>query len=180
MSSNASVTAQSNTSSSGSDAHTVTVSIAGRTTGGTLHRRPPKPLLVLFTENPQTGKRSFVALPLDDENAVINPARCHCGRAGRDGAACTIAALEKREGRVDLEARRFESTNGEADWNVAKLALGRREERGYDEAIWRNLRRLSINIKGGIWWDARAVQMQYSDRSRAQQVSQTRTQGVSG
>ncbi|PNH44591.1 hypothetical protein VD0004_g3083 [Verticillium dahliae] len=146
MSSNASVAAQSNTSSSGSDAHTVTVSIAGRTTGGTLHRRPPKPMLVLFTENPQTGKRSFVALPLDDENAVINPVRCHCGRAGRDGAACTIAALEKREGRVDLEARRFESTNGEADWNVAKLALGRREERGYDEAIWRNLRRLSIKF----------------------------------
>ncbi|OHF04642.1 hypothetical protein CORC01_00113 [Colletotrichum orchidophilum] len=135
-------TSPSNNSSSGSDAHTVTVTIGGHTTG-TVHRRPPKPMLVLFTQNMQTGKRALVTIDID-EDTEVNPDRCNCRRAGRDGSSCQIAAIEQGRGNAELSVRRYESRDDDMDWNLAKLALGRRGEKEYAAAVWKDVRRISI------------------------------------
>ncbi|KAL0768621.1 hypothetical protein CaCOL14_009596 [Colletotrichum acutatum] len=135
-------TSPSNNSSSGSDAHTVTVTIGGHTTG-IVHRRPPKPMLVLFTQNTQTGKRALVTIDID-EDTDVNPDRCNCRRSGRDGSSCQIAAIEQNRGNAELSARRYESRDDDMDWNLAKLALGRRGEKEYAAAVWRDVRRISI------------------------------------
>ncbi|KAK2055404.1 hypothetical protein LY76DRAFT_520520 [Colletotrichum caudatum] len=135
-------TCPSNNSSSGSEARTVTVSIGGYTTG-TVHRRPPKPMLVFFTQNTKTRKPSMVAVDID-EDTEVNPDRCNCRRSGRDGLSCHIAAIEQNQGNVDMSVRRFESRDGDVDWNVARLALGRRGEEEYADAAWKNVRRISI------------------------------------
>lgn len=143
VSSNVSTTTSpSNHSSNGSDAHTVTVAIGGHTTG-TVHRRPPKPMLVFFTQNLETGKLSLVTVDVDEETEV-NPDRCNCRQSGRAGSSCQIAAVEQNRGGVELSARRFESRDGDTDWNLAKLALGRRGEKEYANAAWKNVRRVSI------------------------------------
>ncbi|GKT41360.1 uncharacterized protein ColSpa_01541 [Colletotrichum spaethianum] len=143
MSSNMSAaTSPSNNSSSGSEARTATVSIGGFTTG-TVHRRPPKPMLVLFTQHPQTGKLAMVTIDID-EDTEVNPDRCNCRRSGRDGSSCLIAAIEQNRGNVDMSVRRFESRDGDMDWNLAKLALGRRGEKEYAAAVWKDVRRISI------------------------------------
>ncbi|TIC91276.1 hypothetical protein CH35J_011194 [Colletotrichum higginsianum] len=143
MSSNISTTtAPSNNSSSGSEARTATVSIGGHTTG-TVHRRPPKPMLVLFTRNPQTGALTMVTVDID-EDTEVNPDRCNCRRSGRDGSSCQIAAIEQSRGKVEMSVRRFESHDGDVDWNLAKLALGRRGEREHAAAAWKDVRRISI------------------------------------
>lgn len=135
-------TSPSNNTSSGSDAHTVTVTIGGHTTG-TVHRRPPKPMLVLFTQNLQTGKRALVTIDID-EDTDVNPDRCNCRRSGRDGSSCQIAAIEQNRGNTELSVRRYESRDDDMDWNLAKLALGRRGEKEYAAAVWKDVRRISI------------------------------------
>ncbi|KAK1997603.1 hypothetical protein LX36DRAFT_578104 [Colletotrichum falcatum] len=143
MSSNVSATTSpSNNSSSGSEARTATVNIGGYTTG-IVHRRPPNPMLVFFTQNPKTGKPAMVTVDID-EDTKVNPDRCNCRRSGRDGSSCEIAAIEQNQGDADMLVRRFESRDSDVDWNVAKLALGRRGEKEYADAAWRGVRRISI------------------------------------
>ncbi|KAK1982055.1 hypothetical protein LZ30DRAFT_591393 [Colletotrichum cereale] len=143
MSSNISATTSpSNNSSSGSEARTATVSIGGYTTG-TVHRRPPKPMLVFFTQNTKTGRPAMVTVDID-EDTEVNPDRCNCRRSGRDGSSCQIAAIEQSRGNADMSVRRFESHDGDVDWNMAKLALGRRGEKEYADAAWKDVRRISI------------------------------------
>lgn len=136
--------AVSNTSnSSGSDSHTIVVS-TGSSTTGFLHRRPPKPMLVFFTQDPQGGQLAFVTVQIDEETAV-NPERCNCRQSGRAGAACPIAAVERKKGDADLEARRYELSRpgGEMDWNLGRLALNNPESSS-DASSWAGLRRVSI------------------------------------
>ncbi|KAF6831467.1 hypothetical protein CPLU01_06752 [Colletotrichum plurivorum] len=129
-------------SGNASEAHTVTVSIGGHTTG-TVHRRPPQPMIVLFTQNRATRRMALVTVDIDEETAV-NPDRCNCRRSGSDGASCAIAAVEQKSGKLELSARRFESRDGDTDWNIAKLALERQREKEYGAAYWKNVRRISI------------------------------------
>lgn len=136
--------ARSNTSSSGSDAPTVTVTTGGNTTG-TLHLPPTRPMLVLFTQDPTTNRLALVAFPLDEETGV-NPGLCFCSRSGRDGASCRIASLQKRGGKSEMEARRFESSAGEADWNIAKLARGWRDPKTGSSGAWKGVTRISIEF----------------------------------
>ncbi|TDZ19079.1 hypothetical protein Cob_v007997 [Colletotrichum orbiculare MAFF 240422] len=145
VSSNVSTTTSpSNHSSGKSEAHTVTVNIGGHTTG-TVHRRPPNPMMVFFTQNRATKKLALVTVEIDEETAV-NADRCNCRRSGRDGASCRIASVEQKRGTQELLARRFESSDGDMDWNLAKLALGRRGERAYAAAVWKDVRRISIDF----------------------------------
>ncbi|KAF7553918.1 hypothetical protein G7Z17_g3277 [Cylindrodendrum hubeiense] len=150
VSSAVSISAVSNTSnSSGSDVRSTTIS-TGTNTTGLLHRRPPKPMLVLFTQNPQDGKTSFVTIQIDEETSV-NPDRCNCRRSGREGTNCPIAAIEKRNGDADLAARRYETTSltgGEMDWNIARLALNNPASTS-NSATWEKLKRLSIMFPDG-------------------------------
>ncbi|KAF7561449.1 hypothetical protein G7046_g2690 [Stylonectria norvegica] len=140
-----STAARSTTSnSSGSDGKSTIISTGSRTTG-LLHKRPPKPMLVLFTQNPKDGQFSFVSIQIDEETAV-NPDRCNCRRSGRDGASCPIAAIEKRKGDANLSARRYEASRpggGETDWNVARLAVNNPSSTN-DTNNWAGLKRLSI------------------------------------
>lgn len=135
-------------SSSNSEGRSVTIS-TGTYTTGLLHRRPPKPMLVIFTENQnekQGGyRRSIVTIQIDEETA-INPERCNCRRAGKDGWQCLIAAVEQRGGNADLNARRYEtSTRGGESWNMAPLAWDCREPFSTASA-WPNLKRVSISF----------------------------------
>ncbi|GKT81395.1 hypothetical protein ColTof4_13818 [Colletotrichum tofieldiae] len=133
MSSNMSTTTwPSNHSSSGHEVRTATVSIGGQTTG-TVHRRPLKPMLMLFTQNPQTGALAMVTIDID-EDTEVNPDRCNCRQSGQDGSSCRIAAIEQSRGKAEMSVRRFESRDGDMDWNLAKLALGRRGDREHATA----------------------------------------------
>ncbi|KAL2881198.1 hypothetical protein SGCOL_003489 [Colletotrichum sp. CLE4] len=120
-----------------------TIRINGGHTTGTVHRRPSKPMLVLFTQNMQTGKRALVTIDID-EDTDVNPDRCNCRRSGRDGSSCQIAAIEQDRGNAELSVRRYESRDDDMDWNLAKLALGRRGEKEYAAAVWKDVRRISI------------------------------------
>lgn len=143
ISSAVSTTRSNNNSSSSSNGHTVVVPTGANTTGF-LHRRPPKPMLVIFTEGTKDGKLSMVTIDIDEETAV-NPERCNCRRAGRDGSSCPIAAVERRKGDASLEARRYETStsSGSAEWNVARLATNNSAPSD-DTTTWSRLRRLSI------------------------------------
>lgn len=144
-SSGVSITPSNNTSrSSGGDSHTFTVS-TGTSSTGFMHRPPPKPMLVLFTQDPKDGKVSFVSIKMDEETNV-NPERCNCRRAGHDGLKCRLAAIEKRKGDANLEARRYESgrLRGDVDWNMARLALNTPASSADTDTAWSGLKRVSF------------------------------------
>ncbi|KAJ4129346.1 hypothetical protein NW768_007884 [Fusarium equiseti] len=135
----------SNSNSSNSDVRSVSIS-TGTNSTGLLHKRPVKPMLVLFTQNLQGDKFSFVSIQIDDETNM-NPERCDCRKSGRDGASCEIAAVEKNKGRTTIAARRYEqsASGGEMDWNLARLAINNPASAS-DNVIWSNLKRLSIKF----------------------------------
>ena len=144
MSSAMSTTAVStNSNSSNSDGHSVAIS-TGTYTTGYLHRKPPKPMLVLFTRNAKDGQLSFVTVQIDEETNV-NPDVCNCRHSGREGAACPVASIEKRKGDANLDARRYvsSSNSGGLDWNLARLALNNPVSTS-DAYIWTKLQRVSI------------------------------------
>jgi hypothetical protein len=125
------------TNSSSSDKNTMTLDVGAGTTGY-LHRRPDKPMLVFFTQNQTDGRFNLITIGIDEETNV-NLERCNCR-----GSSCFFAVLEEKEGNLSLDARRFESKNGDTDWNVARLAHSKREERDYQNAAWKNICRISI------------------------------------
>jgi hypothetical protein len=103
-------------------------------------------MLVLFTQSFETGKLSFVTVQID-EDTNLNPERCNCRKSGKDGAACALAPIEKRKGDANLAARRYEPSpsDGEMDWNMARLALNN-PVAASDDVNWPNLKRLSIQF----------------------------------
>ncbi|KAM0344088.1 hypothetical protein ACHAPU_007809 [Fusarium lateritium] len=135
----------SNSNSSNSDVRSVSIS-TGTNSTGLLHKRPVKPMLVAFTQSRQGDRFSFVTIQIDDETNM-NPERCNCRRSGRDGASCDIAAIEKKKGDAPIAARRYEqsASDGEMDWNLARLALNNPASTS-DGANWPNLKRLSIKF----------------------------------
>lgn len=139
--STAAVSTSSNSSSS--DVRSVSIS-TGTNTTGFLHQKPPKPMLVIFTENPQDGKFSFVTVKID-EDTNIEPERCNCRRSDKDGTSCAVAAIERQKGGSNLDARRYEpsSSGQDLDWNIARLALNNPASTSKDTNL-PNLRRLSI------------------------------------
>lgn len=114
----------------------------GKARTADFHQIPPKPMLVLFTQNTKTGKLAMVTVDID-KGTEVNPDRCNCRRSGRDGSSCQIAAVEQDRGEL-LSVRRFEGGDGDADWNLARLALSRRSESEYAAAAWKDVRRISI------------------------------------
>lgn len=144
MSSALSTTAVSTTSnSSNSDGQSVVST--GAHTKSILHRRPPKPMLVLYTHNPKDGQLSFVTIQIDEETNV-NPDICNCRRSGREGANCPDAGIERRKGDLNLEARRYVNPRGnELDWNMARLALNNPTSTN-PEHNWPNLKRVTITF----------------------------------
>jgi hypothetical protein len=135
----------SNSNSSSSEVQSVCVS-TGTNSTGLLHKRPVKPILVVFTQSLQGDKFSFVTIQIDDETNM-NPERCDCRKSGRDGASCEIVAIEKKKGHSTVAARRYEQSNsdGEMDWNLARLALNNPASTS-GSANWPNLKRLSIKF----------------------------------
>ncbi|KAF6804397.1 hypothetical protein CPLU01_16063 [Colletotrichum plurivorum] len=96
-------------------------------------------MIVLFTQNRATRRMALVTVDIDEETAVHSD-RCNCWRSGNDGASCAIAAVERKSGKLELSAQRFESRN-DTDWNIAKLALEQRRNKEYVAAYWKNVRR---------------------------------------
>lgn len=142
MSSSVSQAVSTGNSNSSNESHTYTVSTGSNSTGF-VHRTPPKPKLVLFTQSEKDKKVSFVSIDIDDETQV-NAERCNCRRAGPDGSSCTITALERNRGNANLEARRFDtSKRGDMDWNLARLALNGPEAPN-ENTLWPGLKRVSF------------------------------------
>jgi len=109
------------TNSNASD-NTCTVPISlGLGAVGTLYVPPTHPILVIFTQDPTTGKPSIVAVRIDQDTAV-NPERCNCRQSGRAGSECPVTAIERNKGRDKLVARRFEPKGPDAEWPLAELA----------------------------------------------------------
>ncbi|OLN96892.1 hypothetical protein CCHL11_02466 [Colletotrichum chlorophyti] len=134
----------SNNSYESSNYHPVTVDISEAT--GTVNKRPPRPMIILFTQD-KLQRLALVAVDID-QDIGINPGRCNCRRPGRDGASCPIASIECNRGRSDLSVRRFENRNGDTGWNLANLALGRRGDDEYAKAAWKDVRRISLEFSG--------------------------------
>lgn len=141
MSSAVSTTAVSTTSKSSSSDGRTTISRGSNTTGY-LHRKPHKPMLVLFTQNSQTGKSSFVTIRID-EDTDMNPDRCKCRRSGKDGMSCNVACIEKLRDHPHLDAKRFESKDRGTDLNIACLALNNPKSTSPDYNV-KKLSRVSI------------------------------------
>ena len=142
MSSNLSQAVSAGNSNSSGESHTYTVSTGSNSTGF-VHRAPPKPKLVLFTQSQKDGKVAFVSIDIDDETH-INAERCDCRRAGPDGSACKITSLERNRGNANLEARRYDTTKrGDMDWNLARLALNG-PETPKENSSWPGLKRVSF------------------------------------
>jgi hypothetical protein len=55
-----------------------------------------------------------------------------------------ITAIESRKGDANLQARRFEIKDGDTDFDLARLAVSRQDEKSPDGAAWRGLRRISV------------------------------------
>lgn len=114
--SNAAVSCTSWSSSSSED--TIAVKLGRRaasTDYGVIRPLPRNPLLILFTKDPDSSRRSIVAITIDDETKP-NPERCNCRRF-RD---CRITALEQRRGRSPmLRAKRLANR---AKWDLLPLA----------------------------------------------------------
>lgn len=124
--STAAVSCRSWSSSESDDTISLRVGGASANTGhGVIRPRPRSPLLVLFTRELESSKRSIVAIKVDDET-VPNPERCNCHKS-RD---CRIAALEQRYGK--FHAQRLEHRE---KWNLLPLQAA---------PNWNGLLRVSI------------------------------------
>jgi hypothetical protein len=138
------------TNSNVSDTYTIPVSL-GQGTVGTLYKAPPHPVMVIFTQNPTTGRPAIVAIRIDQDTAV-NPERCNCRQSGRAGTECPITAVERNKGKDKMVARRFESTGRDAEWPLAEftaaLADGSIWARAEDED-WKNMVRVSFLFENG-------------------------------
>lgn len=112
-----------------------TVTVQG--TGGTsctavIHTEPLKPMLVLFTRDATTDRRSIVAISID-EKTLPSP----------QGASSEITILQQSEGKKVLDAKRLYSSTGQ--WDLLPLCANRRKDkRGFAGAEWRGLRRVSL------------------------------------
>jgi len=128
--------------SSSSSENTIAVKLDGNSTGtgyGTIRARPRNPLLVLFTRDPTTARRSIVAITLDDETKP-NLSRCKCLQS----LTCPITALEREKRGLGglssssmLLAQRLENRQR---WDLLPLAASR----STDTASWDGLCRVSI------------------------------------
>lgn len=126
--STAAVSSTSWSSSASDDTISLRVGGAAANTGyGLIRPCPRNPLLVLFTRDPdpESSKRSIVAIRVDDET-IPNPERCKCQQS-RD---CRIAALEQPHGR--FRAQRLEHRT---KWNLLPLLMA---------PNWEGLLRVSI------------------------------------
>ncbi|KAK3361359.1 hypothetical protein B0T24DRAFT_584958 [Lasiosphaeria ovina] len=127
-------------SSSASD-HAVTVSVVGSTTTGTgiIYNKPTKPLLVLFTKNPNDGTTSLVTLAID-EGTKPNPERCLCRQAPE---VCRITALEQQCG-----ARPLGVLRRPGPWNLLPLAAiaQRRNEAAERDTMATAIRIIRVSI----------------------------------
>ncbi|KAF2457314.1 hypothetical protein BDY21DRAFT_286239 [Lineolata rhizophorae] len=111
------------------------------TGGGVLHRKPLRPMVVIFSKaKDAAGTLSITTIQLDDGTAV-NPERCNCRKAS---SSCNITAIEQAKGEKSLMAQRYEAQQGYFDWDIARLGVTRRKE--LPDAAWSKLKRVSITF----------------------------------
>jgi hypothetical protein len=104
-----------------------------------MHRKPQKPLLVLFLKSRDSSARlSIVAIQIDPHTSVVRE-RCDCYHSH---SPCRISCVERSTG--GLLAQRWEANSGLTSWNVAKLGENQRKE---GENLWPNLRRVSLKFE---------------------------------
>ena len=93
---------------------------------------PRKPLLVLFTRNPETSRRSIIAIAIDGETKP-NPERCKC-QSEQNEKHCFVTAVEQGRGATStLQTRRITQPDR---WNLLSFPAR--------ALIWEGLLRISI------------------------------------
>lgn len=147
-------TGTSKTSSSSSSDHTVVErNRPGVISNGTLFRQPIKPMMVFFTRDIVTGQLSIITTSIDTETEP-NFDRCNCKltpeELKRDNLpGCDVAAIERNNGRSNLDGRLFGPylTDADTEWDVLKLAISRRGKVGeFSRAAWPGMRRISMKF----------------------------------
>lgn len=104
-----------------------------------LHRKPQKPLLVLFLKGRDAqAKLSIVAVEID-HNTSVKRERCECYNSH---SSCRISCVEQERG-GSLRAQRWDA-DSLTSWDVAKVGEWQRIE---GENLWPNLRRVSMKFE---------------------------------
>ncbi|QDS77829.1 hypothetical protein FKW77_006177 [Venturia effusa] len=104
-----------------------------------LHRKPPKPLLVMFLKGRDAvAKLSIVAVEID-HNTAVKRERCECYNSH---SSCRTSCVEQDRGGI-LRAQRWDAESLAA-WDVAKVGEWQRKE---GEKVWPNLRRVSMKFE---------------------------------
>jgi hypothetical protein len=129
-----------NTNSSSLSRSTAVTTISTGSSGKAyLHSKPDKPLLVIFLKSrDSSAKLSLVAIQIDDKTAVERE-RCTCTSSS---SQCRISCVEREGG--NLVAQRWDADDGLSSWNLARIGLNQRSERG-DK--WENVRRVSLKFE---------------------------------
>lgn len=137
----------SGSNSSGSTSTQVGVDAGGGIIG-TLHTPPPKPMVVILTDDPDTGERSMVTLDLP--TSEVRPDLCDCRRSDHQGRNCRDVCLEPSRrggqgagGSSLLQARVLKAAS--ADWDLSRLAYTRRDELDSSSGL-ENLNRVTISF----------------------------------
>jgi hypothetical protein len=112
---------------------------------GYMHRKPLKPMLVLFlkgqdAQSPQGSRFAFITVQIDEDTAV-NPERCECGTRAR--TVCRISSIERDKGSKQLIAQRYETGNS-AYWDVTALSTAK--QNGSQAPRFEDLRRVTIQF----------------------------------
>ncbi|KAH6682111.1 hypothetical protein F5X68DRAFT_23945 [Plectosphaerella plurivora] len=148
-----SISAQSattNMTSVSTSTRAVSISGAANVAGvGTLHSKPPEPMLVLFTRHGETGAHGIVAVQLDHD-ATVNYRDCKCIKSDR----CPVSVLSMQKGGV-LPVLRLGGIEGTvtnpARWNILPLAEAMKGQQlsggvfgGRGDNQWRRVIRMSM------------------------------------
>jgi hypothetical protein len=124
-------------------------------------RYPLRPRLVLFTRDAANGQLSVVSVLLDN-HTVINPLRCNCYRAGKDGESCRIMSLEQRKGSSDLEVKR-QVVEDEGELNLASLAASHSSGSASPQhSVSTSSAPSSENSEGDSWPGLRRLSIKFS------------------
>lgn len=121
---------------------TIKTSSGASSTGGgiaRLHKKPQKPMLVIFLKSKDASARlSIVAIQIDSHTSVKRD-RCDCYNSH---SGCRISCLEREKGQ-SLLAQRWDADEA-GNWNLAKLSEWQRKE---GENLWPGLRRVSMKFE---------------------------------
>jgi hypothetical protein len=105
-----------------------------------LHRKPAKPLLVIFLKSRKDSERLAIAAIQIDDNTEVKRERCECRKSK---SRCLHSCIERSEGY--LLAQRWDANDSLSSWNLARLGVAQRKELPEDTLA--NVKRVTMKFK---------------------------------